>query len=72
MTVWCRQLNDGRQSGDEYLIAPVTDESDLALLNRKATSHAAFGWTVTWLGPQRFRAVKPDARGGRDRLFSVR
>jgi len=77
MAVWVRQLDNDVLSG-EYVIQPVAGDSDLELLNRKATSHGDKGWVVVWLVPLvRFSATKPypvSINGIllRERIFEIR
>lgn len=75
MAVWCSQLYNDVKSGDDYLIAPVADgDSDRDLLNRKAASHEARGWTVTWNGPTSFTATILTFHGeiSKKRIFEIR
>ena len=61
MAVYCRQLIDGIQSGDEYIIDPghhADLDSDIELLLRKAAGAEAKGWTVEWTSPTSFTATK--------------
>jgi len=73
VSVWVRQLVDDLETGD-YIIAPVdVADTDVDLLNRKAASHTAYGWTVVWLIPDvRFKATKIYDGMIRLRIFEIR
>lgn len=73
MVVIVTQFNDGIQSGDEATVEPISAlETALEILVRKANSHIANGWAVTWNGTSLFHASKDKSWGRVDRYFSIK
>lgn len=76
--LYCRQLNDGEQSGSEFIVAPHYGGQDPAeLLALKVASHRAHGWTVeeTGSGVHAWKewAGRPAGVPSRkDRFFEIR
>jgi hypothetical protein len=70
MTVWVEQFDKGRRNGVPVMVTAKDGADDLVLLRRKAASHEANGWAVTW-GDAQFIAKKQRHGGTCRRRFWV-
>lgn len=75
-----RVQNEGAPTAVRTIEPAVEGETPQQVLERKAASHVAHGWTVEWTGPAAFHAFKcypeneddPDEPSRKDRYFEVK